>query len=51
MAHNKARDSSSLDVSEEVLRRGGSTTVPTTLGAGAKGVEVDPPLAGTGASR
>ncbi|KAL0427469.1 UNVERIFIED_CONTAM: hypothetical protein Slati_2921700 [Sesamum latifolium] len=35
MAPNMAGDSSSAEVSEEVLRRGGSATWPTTLGAAA----------------
>ncbi|KAL0413971.1 UNVERIFIED_CONTAM: hypothetical protein Sradi_1598800 [Sesamum radiatum] len=46
MAPTKARDNSSMEVSEEVLCRGGSTTGTTTLGGGgvcAKAAGVDPP--------
>ncbi|KAL0447925.1 UNVERIFIED_CONTAM: hypothetical protein Slati_1920400 [Sesamum latifolium] len=51
MAPNKAGDNSSVEVSEEVLRRGGSTIGPTTLGGGgvyAKSTGVDPSPAGIG---
>ncbi|KAL0449013.1 UNVERIFIED_CONTAM: hypothetical protein Slati_1457700 [Sesamum latifolium] len=52
MAPNKVGDNSSMEVSEEVLRCGGSAAKPTTLGGGgggiAKGVGADPPLADAG---
>ncbi|KAL0418812.1 UNVERIFIED_CONTAM: hypothetical protein Sradi_1294700 [Sesamum radiatum] len=47
MAPNKVGDNSSIEVSEEVLRHGGSAVGPTTLRSGGvdiKGEEVDPPL-------
>ncbi|KAL0433092.1 UNVERIFIED_CONTAM: hypothetical protein Slati_2643500 [Sesamum latifolium] len=50
MAPNRARDSSSVEVSEEVLHRSGSAIGPTTLGGGgvgAKAAGADPPLAST----
>ncbi|KAL0462376.1 UNVERIFIED_CONTAM: Cancer-related nucleoside-triphosphatase [Sesamum latifolium] len=49
-----AGDNSSVEVFEEVLRRRGSATGPTTLGGGILGAEaagVDPPLVEVGASR
>ncbi|KAL0462378.1 UNVERIFIED_CONTAM: hypothetical protein Slati_0125400 [Sesamum latifolium] len=54
MAPNRAGDNSSVEVFEEVLRRRGSATGPTTLGGGILGAEaagVDPPLVEVGASR
>ncbi|KAL0415266.1 UNVERIFIED_CONTAM: hypothetical protein Slati_3358500 [Sesamum latifolium] len=51
MAPNRAGDNSSVEVFEEVLRRGGSVAGPTTLGNGgvdAKETGADPPLADVG---
>ncbi|KAL0462472.1 UNVERIFIED_CONTAM: hypothetical protein Slati_0134800 [Sesamum latifolium] len=51
MVHNRAGDSSSVEVSEEVLHHGGSATRPTTLrggGVGSRAAGANPPLAGTG---
>ncbi|KAL0454254.1 UNVERIFIED_CONTAM: hypothetical protein Slati_0764600 [Sesamum latifolium] len=51
MAPNRAGYNSSVEVSEEVLRRGGSAIGPTTPGGGILGAEaagVDPPLAEVG---
>ncbi|KAL0458450.1 UNVERIFIED_CONTAM: hypothetical protein Slati_0472200 [Sesamum latifolium] len=48
---HRVGDNSSVEVSEEVLRRGGSATRPTTPGGGilaAEAAGVDPPLAEVG---
>ncbi|KAL0305065.1 UNVERIFIED_CONTAM: hypothetical protein Sangu_3054200 [Sesamum angustifolium] len=50
IAPNKTRDSSSVEVFEEVLRRGGSTVGPTLGGysVGTKVAGVDPPITAAG---
>ncbi|KAL0361820.1 UNVERIFIED_CONTAM: hypothetical protein Sradi_3866500 [Sesamum radiatum] len=46
MALNIAGDNSSIEVSKEVLRLGGSATRPMALEGGVTGTRVDPPPAG-----
>ncbi|KAL0320214.1 UNVERIFIED_CONTAM: hypothetical protein Sradi_5282900 [Sesamum radiatum] len=46
MAPNIAGDNSSIEVSEEVLRLGGSATRPMALGRGGIGTRMDPPPVG-----
>ncbi|KAL0430966.1 UNVERIFIED_CONTAM: hypothetical protein Sradi_0722600 [Sesamum radiatum] len=51
MAPNRAGDNSSMEVSEEVLRRGGSAAGPATLASGgvfAKAAGVDLPTVESG---